>query len=341
MLEAEEILRKLVSYNTIKDKENTQILDYIENTLKEMGFQTKQREKFLMMSNHKETPLGFLGHTDTVEGANDWKYEKFDLTEVNGKLYGLGVCDMKSGIAAMIAAISQVDFKALKKGIKLYFTYDEEIGFSGIKEVVEKEKDFPKTMIVGEPTNNEMIVGSKGLMEYRISFQGVKAHSSTPNKGKNAIMTAVSFINELNHFYETEIKSEQDERFEIPYTTMNIGKIEGGSAINSVPDFCEFLVDFRTTNAMIESKIIEKIQGLKEKYNARVQQMNQLPSFFYKTSLSSKTCNFITEASFLKCNCIILGAGPVTAHETNEYITKESLAQLVEQYKRIIEENCR
>ena len=91
MLEAEEILEKLVSYNTIQDKENTQILDYIENTLQEIGFQTKKREKFLMMSNHKETPLGFLGHTDTVEATNDWKYEKFNLTEENGKLSGLGV----------------------------------------------------------------------------------------------------------------------------------------------------------------------------------------------------------------------------------------------------------
>lgn len=340
MLEAEEILEKLVSYNTIQDKENTQILDYIENTLQEIGFQTKKREKFLMMSNHKETPLGFLGHTDTVEATNDWKYEKFNLTEENGKLYGLGVCDMKSGIAAMIAAISQVDFKKLKKGIKLYFTYDEEIGFTGIQEVVKNEKHFPETMLIGEPTNNEIIVGSKGLMEYRISFQGVKAHSSTPDKGKNAIMSAVSFINKLNKFYETEIKKEQDKCFEIPYTTMNIGKIEGGSAINSVPDFCEFLVDFRTTNTRIESRIIEKIQELEKECEAKVETINKLPAFFYETNLSSKTCNFITEASFLKCNCIILGTGPVTAHETNEYITKESLRQLVEQYKKMIEENC-
>ncbi|WP_300869597.1 M20/M25/M40 family metallo-hydrolase, partial [uncultured Clostridium sp.] len=122
-------------------------------------------------------------------------------------IYGLGVCDMKSGIAAMISAISQIDFRNLNKGMKVYFTYDEEIGFTGIKEVINYEKKFPETMIIGEPTNNEIIVGSKGLMEYKISFKGIKTHSSTPQKGKNAIMNAILFINELNNFYENKIKN--------------------------------------------------------------------------------------------------------------------------------------
>ena len=96
---------------------------------------------------------------------------------------------MKSGIAAIISAVSDIEFKNLEKGIKIYLTYDEEIGFSGIKDVLKYEKNFPKTIIVGEPTNNEILVGSKGLMEYEISFKGIKTHSSTPEKGENAIIT--------------------------------------------------------------------------------------------------------------------------------------------------------
>ena len=192
------------------------------------------------MSNNKTCDLGFLGHTDTVEYTNNWKYDKFTLTKENGNLYGLGVCDMKAGIAAMISAVSSIDFGKINKGIKFYLTYDEEVGFSGIKEILKYEKDFPKVMVIGEPTNNEIMVGSKGLMEYRISFKGIKAHSSTPDKGKSAIMDAVNFINDLNDFYETEIKEYQNPNFDIPYTTMNIGKISGGSAINSVPDFVNF-----------------------------------------------------------------------------------------------------
>lgn len=341
MLNVENVLESLVKCNTIKDKENKKILDYIENTLNIIGFKTEKKNKFLIMSNKDETSIGFLGHTDTVEFTKGWEYEKFALTKVNNKIYGLGVCDMKSGIAAIISAISQIDFDNLSKGIKLYFTYDEEIGFSGIKDIINYEKNFPKTMIIGEPTNNEIIVGSKGLMEYKISFKGIKTHSSTPKKGKNAIMSAISFINELSEFYENEIKNDLNKNFEIAYTTMNIGKIKGGSSINSVPDSCEFLVDFRTTDKTEEQKIIRKLKILEKKYQGQVQELNKLSPFLNESKISNKTCNFITEASFLENNKIILGAGPVTAHEANEYVTVESLYKLVEQYKELIKEYCK
>ncbi len=340
MLDVENVLESLVKFDTIKDKQNKEILDYIENILTLIGFKTEKRDKFLIMYNKKETPLGFLGHTDTVEFTDGWKYKQFESTKVKNKIYGLGVCDMKSGIAAIISALSQVDFKKSNKGMKLYFTYDEEIGFTGIKDVLNYEKKFPTTMIIGEPTNNEIIVGSKGLMEYKVSFKGIKTHSSTPDKGKSAIMSAISFINELNNFYENELKQDLNSNFEIPYTTMNIGKINGGSAINSVPDACEFLVDFRTTDKTKEENIIATLQMLKEKYKCEIEELNRLSAFLNKSNISNKTCNFITEASFLENDRIILGAGPVTAHEVNEYITRKSLYKLVEQYKELIEKYC-
>ncbi len=341
MLDVEEVLSNLVKCNTIQDEDNKKILDYIEDTLNSIGLKTEKRDKFLIMSNHNDIGLGFLGHTDTVEYTDGWKYPKFDLTKVDNRIYGLGVCDMKSGIAAMMTAISQIDFNKLNKGIKMYFTYDEEISFGGIKDVVNYEKQFPKTMIIGEPTNNELIVGSKGLIEYKVSFKGIKTHSSTPEKGKNAIMMAISFINELNLFYQNYIKCNVNSNFEIPYSTMNIGKIQGGSAINSVPSSCEFLVDFRIVDKKDEQEIIKTIEMLKVKYKAKVEELNRLSPFWNKIENYSKTCNFITEASFLKNNRIILGAGPVTAHEVNEYITTESLYQLVEQYKKLIEKYCK
>lgn len=251
-------------------------------------------------------------------------------------MYGLGVCDMKSGIAAMISAVSGLDQKTLEKGIKFYITYDEEIGFSGIKEVVEFEEKYPKTIIIGEPTNNEFIVGSKGLIEYKISITGKKTHSSTPDKGISAILKTVDFINELKEFYE-KIKLEKNDIFEVPYTTMNIGKISGGTEINSVPDYCEFVLDFRTIDKKIEENIIKKMAELKEKYSAKIIQLNRISAFINPNKYSNKTCNFITEASFLENERIILGAGPVTAHEVNECISEKSLYMLVEQYKKILQ----
>ena len=118
------ILKDLVSFNTIKDKENEAIMNYIENYLKNLGFKTESKTRNLVMSIGKEQRLGFLGHTDTVEYIDEFK-TPFELKEKDEFLYGLGCCDMKGGIAAMLDAVKNTDFSKLKSGIKLYFTYDE------------------------------------------------------------------------------------------------------------------------------------------------------------------------------------------------------------------------
>ena len=341
MEEAKEVLRNLVRFNTIKDKENANIIAYLEKLLTKYGFIVESKGKYLVLKNKEKQSIGFVGHTDTVEYIDGWKYPTFDITVENGKIYGLGVCDMKASIAAIICAISQINFDKLSNGIKLIFTYDEEIGFSGIKDVIKNVKEYPELMIVGEPTNNDMIVGSKGLIEYRISFKGVKCHSSNPEKGDNAIIKMVNFINELNSFYEENIKPIKNENFEIDYTTMNVGTISGGSAINSVPANAEFLVDFRTIDSKSEEIIMKYVENMANKYNAKIEIINKLSSFFNDSKYGNKTCNFITEAGFLPNEKIVLGPGPITAHEVDEYIEEESFIKLINQYKTMIIEKCR
>lgn len=94
-MEKYEILKNLVKFNTIKDKENENIIDYIEKVLLKKGFSTEFKDKVLVMSNDKNAQLGFLGHTDTVEYTEGWKTNPFELNISDGVIYGLGVCDMK------------------------------------------------------------------------------------------------------------------------------------------------------------------------------------------------------------------------------------------------------
>ena len=338
-----EVLDKLVKFNTIKDKENSEILDYLEIYLKDLKFKTEYKDKCLIMSIGKEQKIGFLGHTDTVEYIDGWNTNPFELTKINNKLYGLGVCDMKGGIAAIVDAASQIDFSKLKYGIKLYFTYDEEIDFSGIKELVNMNFKFPELMIFGEPTNNEILIGSKGLLEYHLDFIGKKAHSSNPEKGISANLNAVKFISELNEFYEKEIKIFKEEKYEIPYTTMNVGIINGGSAMNSIPASCNVKIDFRIANKEHIEIIKRKIEELAKKYVCEAKIFTCINPFIDEKYMNEnvKTSNFITEATFIdKSKKIILGPGPITAHEINEYITEESYKRTVEQYKNIILETC-
>lgn len=330
-----EILKDLVRFNTVEDKENTEIMNYIEGILKNKGFKTDYKSKCLVMSIKDEYNLGFLGHTDTVQAGSDWSADLFKMKENNGNLYGLGVCDMKGGISAILQAVLETDWEKLKYGIKLYFTYDEEINFQGIKELVENNEKFPQNMIIGEPTNNVIMNGSKGLLELKLIFSGISAHSSMPYKGENAIEKCMDFLNELKNFYN-ELKVDESNNFEIGYTTMNIGKIEGGKSINIVPNSCEVLIDFRIVKEEHTELILTKINELTQKYNGNYNIINNIKPFINQDEKINST-NFITEASFINTkNRYILGLGPINPHQANEYITIESLNKLVKQYKEMI-----
>ena len=337
------ILKDLIKFNTIKDKQNKEIIDYIEKILLEKGLKTEYKGKYLIMSTGEDANLGFLGHTDTVEYIDGWETNPFELTQKGDKLYGLGTADMKGGIAAIIESVLETDISKLKNGIKLYFTYDEEIGFGGIYDIVKTNEKFPETMIFGEPTNNEILVGSKGLLELDINFKGVKAHSSNPAKGKSANMNAVKFLYELDEFYNKNIKKDLNENYEVPYTTMNVGLMNGGSAKNSVPANCYISIDFRIIKKEHTKMIKEKLEELIIKYDCCVNVFEEIEPFCNEIDFVDKikTANFLTEASVVKdCKRLILGPGPVTAHEINEHITVESYEKLVEQYKEIIEKVC-
>lgn len=338
-MNAKDILKDLVGFDTVKDKQNKEIINYIEQLLKNKGFDTQYKSKCLIMSIRSKYKLGFLGHTDTVMAGNDWKTNPLKMEENKNKLYGLGICDMKGGIAAILQAVLETNWENLKYGMKLYFTYDEEIDFSGIKELVKKKEKFPKVMIIGEPSNNVIMNGSKGLLELEINFKGVSAHSSMPNKGENAIENCIKFLNELKSFYN-QLKKDKIKDFEISYTTMNIGKIKGGKSINIVPNCCAVFIDFRVIKNEHINLIINKVEELTEKYKGTYNILNNIKPFINQNENICPT-NFITEASFIECeNKYILGVGPINAHKANEYITVNSLEKLVEQYKEEIKKFC-
>ena len=335
-MNSKDILKDLISFNTISDKDNKLIINYIEKYLKNIGFKTDYKSKCLVMSNKSVSNIGFLGHTDTVSYSSDWLTNPFDLVEKDGKLYGLGTSDMKGSIATILSAVSKVDFSKIKNGIKLIFTYDEEIGFSGIKELIKKEIDFPKYMIIGEPTNNEIINASKGLLELKIVFKGVSSHSSKPNEGVNAIYKCIDFINSIKDYYKELSKEVIDSK----YATMNIGVINGGRSINIVPDNCELMIDFRTISKKQNEKIIKKISKLLDQ-DSTYEIINNIDPFI-NTNEKVNMSDYITEASFIESsNKYILGPGPVNAHKKDEFITIESLDKLEEEYIKIIKENCK
>ena len=335
-----DILKELVKYNTIKDNQNSEIINYIINYLKSYNFKVKKINKCLIAYNSLKPNIGFIGHTDTVD-YESWDGDPFSLTQENNKLIGLGACDMKGGIAAILYLISKLDLN--KNKIALYFTNDEEISRTGIKTI--KDLIVPKNIIIGEPTNNIPVYGTKGLLELNIEFYGIKCHSSTPEKGQSAILECINFINEINTYYEDTLKKDILNDFIIPYTTMNIGIIKGGESVNSVPGKCTISIDFRVIKKSHLTKIKKDIDIILKKYNSKLIIKDSINpninkndiSFLEKISTKKQTKCYLTEGSYINKNFIILGPGPDTSHQKNEFITVDSLEKTVYLYKEIIE----
>lgn len=355
-MNVKEILKDLVEINTIADADNGKMMDYLDAFLSGRGFQVTRLKhpetgKEVISAVYGENPaMGFLGHTDTVAVTDGWTYDPMTLTEEDGKLYGLGACDMKGGIAAFLAAINETDLSALKKGLAVYCTYDEEIMFDGIKDLVNAGTCFPPHVLVAEPTDLIPMIGSKGLLEYIFTFHGVTTHSSMPIDGKSSNKNAVRFLNKMMDF-EEELRKSPSPFFGVPYPTMNIGIINGGTSINKVPDKTTVYLDFRICDSpreypLIRKTVDEALEGLDGEYII----INDIPSFQNKSSLvsdyeeltgkSGQPFFGITEASFFEGDRVIVGPGPMTAHEFNEHITCESLDKTVALYKEMIQRVC-
>ena len=339
-----ELLKKLVSFDTIKDKENKEILDFIEDYLKKLGFITEEKKKYLIMSYGENPALGFVGHSDTVEYVDGWESDPHTLTEKDGMLYGLGTCDMKGGIAAFLMALTNMDLTYIKRGIKVYITYDEEMELTGIKEIVSTKEKFPEYMIFGEPTNNVIFTACKGLFSFTLKTTGIKVHSSTPEKGRSAISCMMKILTELEEFYQKKIRINENPLYDIPYTTMNIGLISGGSAVNSVAADCSSYVDFRLIDNSHIFLIKEKLEELCRKYYGSYEVDLEIPSFsndipFIK---EKKSAGYMTEASFVfDSKRMIIGVGPETPHEVDEHISTQSYQRCIEQYIQLIEKICK
>ena len=350
------ILSDLININTINDKDNKKFIDYLSKLLKKKGFlietvSDKDNKMCLIAKSKDICNFCFLGHSDTVSFSDNWNSDPLVLTKDKNYLYGLGVCDMKGGIAAFIDALDQTDISKLDSGVMIIITFDEEIGFKGIN-LIKDRNDIPNNVLIGEPTDLVPIISCKGCIEYEVEFFGKSVHSSVMPEGVNAVLKSCDFINNLNKFFN-KLKKDTNKKYSVPYTTMNIATINGGSRINIVPDNCKITFDFRTILKEQHDIINNYVDELCKKYdckknkitdvypnnNTNIESINLIEKISKKKSTG---INYVTEGNFLDKNSVfIIGPGPVTAHEVNECIRIDSYKKTVELYKRMISYFCK
>ena len=350
-MKIEKILSDLVKYNTVNDKDNKKIIDYLENYLSKLGFTLEYKNKCLVMSIGKDPVLSFVGHTDVVAVSNTWDSNPFRLKVVGNKLIARGVSDMKGGIAAFLYSLKELNLKELKRGIRVCFTYDEEKEFKGIRELLNKKIDFGEYSIIGEPTNNIPCIGSKGLLEYEIIFNSKALHSSLLAKEMGSNEQAILFLNDILKLNK-QFKNNNYKEFDVPFNTINVGAINGGTSICTISDSTKVLLGFRITKNALDIKYIKDYINncLKDYSKTQIKILNEIKPFynrkkdinFYERICLKESKPFfgVSEASFLNNKRVIIGPGPVTAHEDNEFIYKTSLMETVKIYQKIINELC-
>ena len=213
--------------------------------------------------------LLFNGHLDVVPvGQVAWKHDPFEPFQEDGKIYGRGASDMKSGLAAMIVAALKVrdSGKSLKGDLILTCSADEESGSRGAKVYRDRGGlDGVGAIIVGEPSSCEINISEKGALWLEVAMSGKTAHGAFPEQGINAIVGMNAFLDELLRY---KLSFRPNELLGAP--TVNISTIQGGVKTNVVPDRCVLTLDIRTVPGMSHAAIVSDMEMLCEKAKQRV-----------------------------------------------------------------------
>lgn len=293
--------------------------------------------------------LALVCHTDTVPYPDDWP-EAVHPKVMNGRVYGRGACDVKGFLACILAAVGDPELS--EQSLAVVLTADEEIGCVGAKRLLGEKRLHARNAVVGEPTQLHPVVAGKGYALGEVVVRGKAAHSAFPQAGRSAILDAVTLIDSIRKI-GLRAATERHERFDPPFTTVNIGMISGGTAKNIVPAECRFLVEWRPVPGQNERWIADLIreelaraQGEDPELQVTFEPIRIDPGF--ETDPQSKLVGelerlsgnaavavaFGTEAPYLKklgAETVVFGPGDMkTAHSVEENVPVEELERCVE-----------
>lgn len=257
-MNAAEILKILVSFDTTSRNSNLPLIEWVENYLIDHGVASQQvfdatGEKANLWATIGPSDVpGYIlsGHTDVVPvDGQDWATDPFELTEKDGRLYGRGSCDMKGYLACVLAAVPAIKKADLKKPFHLAFSYDEEVGCIGVHtllEVLKARGQKDEACFVGEPTGMDVVIGHKSKVAMSVSITGYSVHSSLAPQGVNAVDAAAAIAMKIREISNRLVeRGARDVLYDVPFTTGHTGVLKGGTALNIVPDTCEMLFEFR------------------------------------------------------------------------------------------------
>ncbi|ERL65215.1 ArgE/DapE family deacylase [Schleiferilactobacillus shenzhenensis] len=366
-----QILHNLVAIPSVNDHE-VQVAQYLKKLLADHGITSKilpvsgDRANLVAEIGSGQPVLAVSGHMDVVDPGDkrQWDSDPFALTERQGKLFGRGATDMKSGLAALVIAMIELHAQGQPQHgtIRLLATMGEEIGELGSKQLLDDGymKDAA-ALLIGEPTGWYVAHAHKGSMDIRFTSHGRAAHSSMPEDGFNAIDPLLQLLQDGNHLFR-EMNTKTNEL--LGPLTFNTTIISGGHQVNSIPDLATAEVNVRTipeqNNDRVE-KELKRLVAIQKESGAQIDMdvyMSQ-PSRAVKgdsrlADLAAKLGQQasgkelkrggippVTDASNLLAGkgpgfpFIVFGPGNATAHQVNEFVPKDMYLQFCDLYPQL------
>ncbi|WP_404414351.1 acetylornithine deacetylase [Vreelandella aquamarina] len=373
MQEAIDLLERLVAFDTTSSESNLALIEFVEDYLAGYGVESERvmspcgQKANLIARIGPDAPGGVMlsGHTDVVPVTGQpWSSDPFTLRDDgDGRLYGRGTCDMKGFIACALAMVPVWSRAALEQPIYFGFSYDEEIGCVGAPDLIRRFHTHYSTtahVIVGEPTGMQPVVAQKGATNLRTTVTGCEAHSSQVNQGTSAIHVAARLVTFIEDTMAALIdEGRLDDAFNVPHTSLHVGKIKGGTAINIMARECQFEWEIRHLPtdtfddifARFEAycqTLITQLRAAGKQLSIDTQALNttvpgladhdndqvlRLASAHLPKACCQHAVAYATEAGQFQqvgLQAIILGPGSIAqAHQPDEYIDKSELEACV------------
>ncbi|HOX53865.1 MAG: M20 family metallopeptidase [Candidatus Omnitrophica bacterium] len=340
---------------------------FVAKFLKDVGLQVKSYEfakrrpniVAVLKGENSKRSLLLSPHIDTVPAGRGWRFDPYKAKIYKGRIYGRGASDCKGNLAVGLEVIKSLaeDKIKLRNDIIFAATADEETGsYFGLIPLIKKNILRPKAAVILDADGSDIIVAQKGLIHFKLSIFGKKAHGAYPERGINAIDIAAKIILKLkNH----KFKFKKHEFLKPP--TINIGMINGGDKVNMVADWCEVMIDLRFLPGMKPKVLLDAIKKIArqeaksfkidieaiqepsemDKRHYLVERLLKANKKFSKNAIIKGSEGATVMSWFIDKNIPTIATGygqKGTAHATNEYVKINDLykgARILEEFVKL------
>lgn len=349
----EDMLEKLVAFKSVVGQTNLPLIDFVASWLGSHGVEAKvlpgpegdRVNLFATIGPSDRRGYMLSGHTDVVPaGEPEWQADPFVLRQKGDRLIGRGACDMKGFVAAVLASVPELVRLKGETPIHIALSYDEEAGCQGVPHLIARLPELcppPLGCIVGEPTGLSPVLRHKGKASIRLAAGGRSGHSSRPDLGDNAIHKLVPALTAAIAQAGALKAGPQDLLFEPPYSSLQIGTITGGQAINIIPDFAEARIEARAIAGVDPESLLEPVRAAASG-DVAVELLSSYPALSLDEAsplvalaadISGRApvgaVSFGTEGGLFQAAgiaSIICGPGNIDrAHKPEEYLTRDEL----------------